>query len=137
MKALKLTNDSKNLLLAVYRDLGNWDNCSPGYNRLDAVSRGNLMDLKKKKLAQTFKDDGKDWITLTKQGKELAASLETKPTKKAAPKKGAAKTPKAKTSTKKPDLKPASWLVARLRNSLDKTQPATKEAKTLQRVSTL
>jgi hypothetical protein len=77
MKALKLTNDSKNLLLAVYRDLGNWDNCSPGYNRLDAVSRGNLMDLKKKKLAQTFKDDGKDWITLTSPFSEIGIHQDT------------------------------------------------------------
>ena len=98
----------------------------------------NLTDPKKKKLAQTFKDEGKEWVVLTKEGKNLAASFEGGAKKETSKKKGAAKkTPKAKTSAKKPDLKPASWLVARLRNALHKSQPATTKAKTLQAVSTL
>ena len=138
MKKLKLTADSNNLLLAIFKDLPNWDNCSPAYNHTDAVTRGNLTDLKKKKLVRTFKDEGNEWITLTDAGKALAESLMESPTpmKKTAAKKGAAakvKSPAAKATSK---LK-ASWLVARFRNALHKNRPALKQAKTLREVSTL
>ena len=129
MKTIKLTTNSKNLLLAIYKDLPNWDNCSPGYNHIDAVSRGNLMDLKKKKLAAVFKDEGKEWITLTDAGKALAKSLNGEaPT--------VVKKTTAKKATKASKLKP-SWLVGRLRNALHKTNPSLKEGKSLKEVSSL
>ena len=126
---LKLTTASKNLLLAIHKDLPNWDNCSPEYNHIDAVSRGNLMDLKKKKLAAVFKDEGKEWITLTDAGKKLAGSILGEPEKPAVVK-------KAKVKKAASNLKP-SWLVGRFRNALHKTRPQLKEGKTLKGVSSL
>lgn len=154
MKNVKLTAASNNLLLAIFKDLPNWDNCSPAYNHTDAVTRGNLTDLKKKKLVRTFKDGGNEWITLTDAGKALAESLMESPTpmkkttKKATPLEPtgsqllhvtlppvkAAK--KAAAKAKGSNLK-ASWLVARFRNALHKSRPALKEAKTLKEVATL
>lgn len=64
--------------------------------------------------------------------------------KKTTAKKAAAKPAKVEAEAapapepaKDKNLKPASWLVARLRNALHKSQPDLKEKKTLQGVSTL
>ncbi len=133
MKNLKLTAASKNLLLAIFKDLPNWENCSPAYNHTDAITRGNLTDLKKKKLVGSFKDDGKEWLTLTDAGKALAESLMEEPTPAKKTKKAAkTKAPQGKASNIK-----ASWLVARFRNALHKSRPDLKEAKTLKKVATL
>lgn len=137
MKNQKLTADSNNLLLAIFKDLPNWDKCSPAYNHTDAVVRGNLTDLKKKKLVLSFKDDGKEWLTLTDTGKALAESLMESPTpmKKTTTKKAAK--PKAPAAKAKGSNLKASWLVARFRNALHKSRPDLKEAKTLKEVATL
>ena len=129
-KEIKLTTASKNLLLAIFKDLPNHDNSSPASNHTDAVVRGNLADLKKKKLVGSFKDDGNEWLTLTDAGKKLAESLMEDPTPAKKAKKGAK--PKAKASNLK-----ASWLVARLRNALHKSDPTLKKDQTLKEVSTL
>ena len=129
-KALKLTEASMTLLLAIHKDLPNWDNCTPAENHLDAVKRGNLMDLKKKKLVASFKDEGKEWLTLTDAGKKLAklALGDVGPVEKKKPK---------TTKKKAANVNVASWLVGRLRNALHKTRPQLKEGKTLKEVATL
>ena len=144
MKTPKLTEASMTLLLAIAKDLPNWENCSPAYSHTDAVIRGNLTDLKKKKLVASFKDDGKEWLTLTDAGKKLAAlalgeSAEPVATKaakkvKATAKKAAAT--KAPKLTKEKVFKP-SWLVARFRNALHKARPELKKGKTLKEVASL
>jgi len=131
MKNLKLTAASKNLLLAIFKDLPNHDNSSPATNHTEAVLRGNLADLKKKKLVASFKDEGNEWLTLTDTGKKLAESLMEDPAPAKKTKKGAK--PKAKAAA---NLKP-SWLVARLRNALHKSDPTLKKDHTLKGVSTL
>ena len=138
MKATKLTKASMTLLLAIAKDLPNWNNCSPAYNHTDAIIRGNLIDLKKKKLIASFKDEGKEWLTLTDEGMKLAALAlgeSAEPVAKKTTKKPAAKV-KAPKLTKEKVFKP-SWLVARFRNALHKNNPALKKDKTLKGVATL
>ena len=136
MKGLKLTKASMTLLLAIAKDLPNWNNSSPAYKHPDPVIRCNLTDLKRKKLVASFKDDGKEWLTLTDAGTKLAATAlgEVGPVVKKAAKKPAST--KATKLTKEKIFKP-SWLVARLRNALHTNKPAWKKDKTLKGVATL
>jgi hypothetical protein len=70
-----LTSASLDLFLAYAEDAGNWSG-NPwvdGNVSLDAAGRGNLTDLKRKGLLQTFTDDGDAYIVFTDAGKTLAA----------------------------------------------------------------
>jgi len=66
-----LTQETKKLFVSFAKDAPNWS----GTPLLDITSaqRGNLSDLKKKGLVETFRDEGCDWVIFTKAGEELAA----------------------------------------------------------------
>jgi hypothetical protein len=70
---IELTNASLELFKAFADDAENWN----GTPLLDITNaqRGNLTDLKKNGLLETFKDEGCDWVYFTDKGKEFAASL--------------------------------------------------------------
>lgn len=72
-----LTPASLELFLAYAEDAGNWSG-NPwvdGNVSLDAAGRGNLTDLKRKGLLQTFDDgEGAMYIEFTDAGKTLAAA---------------------------------------------------------------
>jgi len=69
-----LTPESFALFMEFAKDAGNWDGCP----LLDLDGRpdakGNLTDLKRKKLLGTRRSDGCDWIHFTPAGEELAAA---------------------------------------------------------------
>lgn len=70
-----LTTESLSLLLALARDAANWSGVPPtdGNVGVSKEERGNLTDLKRKKLISTFTDDGETWVVFTERGKEFVA----------------------------------------------------------------
>lgn len=73
--AITLTPESAALLKAIVRDAGNWGGTPPTYEHITKAGRGNLTDLKRKKLVSTFRSDGHEWIEILPAGKALAATL--------------------------------------------------------------
>lgn len=70
---IELTAASLNLFKDLAEDASNWN----GTPLLDITSaqRGNLTDLKKNGLVETFKDEGCDWVSFTDAGEAFAAEL--------------------------------------------------------------
>ena len=68
-----MTPETKALFTTFAQDACNWS----GTPLLDIAKeqRGNLSDLKKRGLIETFKDAGCDWVDFTDEGKRLAAKL--------------------------------------------------------------
>lgn len=73
---MDITQKSTELFLAYARDAANWSgNPLIGGNVGGSKEeRGNLTQLKRAGLIQTFRSDGLDWIEFTTAGVELAAS---------------------------------------------------------------
>ncbi len=71
MTNIELTSASFKLFIRLAQDAPNW----MGQPIIDitAAQRGNLSDLKKKKLITTFRDEGCDWAIFTPEGIALAA----------------------------------------------------------------
>ncbi len=72
---MNLTPDSLALFLAYAKDAGNWSGTPlVGGNVPDTTpeAKGNLTDLKRKKLISTFRDEGNTWLTFTEKGFFLA-----------------------------------------------------------------
>lgn len=72
---MNITDRSLQLFLDYASDAGNWSGTpliggNVGGSRED---RGNLTQLKRAKLIETFRDEGCDWIIFTPAGKALAA----------------------------------------------------------------
>ena len=70
---IELTEASKAVFVKYANDAGNWS----GMPMLDGnkEERGNLTDLKRKKLITTFRDEGIDWVSFTDLGVAYAATL--------------------------------------------------------------
>lgn len=68
-----LTAETKNLFISFLEDAPNWN----GQPLLDITKeqRGNLSDLKRKGLVETFSDEGCDWVDFTTAGITFAAEL--------------------------------------------------------------
>lgn len=68
-----LTIETQNLFISLVEDAAEWG----GQPLIDITKeqRGNLSDLKKKGLIETFRDEGCDWAIFTPAGVELAAEL--------------------------------------------------------------
>ncbi len=71
---IELTPESSNLLEAIAKDAANWNGLPPCFNHITLQNRGNLTDLKKKGLLSTFKDEGEEWIQISRAGKDLCIS---------------------------------------------------------------
>lgn len=74
---LKITNTSLEVFLAYARDAGNWSGtpCIGGNVGGGREERGNLTQLKKAGLIQTFRSDGCDFVSFTGKGKEFAKTM--------------------------------------------------------------
>ena len=75
MQTIQITEQSMALFLAYANDADNWGGipcvgCNVGGSKED---RGNLTQLKKAGLIETWTDEGNTWIKFTKEGKQLAA----------------------------------------------------------------
>jgi hypothetical protein len=75
MQTIQITEQSMVLFLAYANDADNWGGtpcvgCNVGGSKED---RGNLTQLKKAGLIETWTDEGNTWIRFTKEGKQLAA----------------------------------------------------------------
>jgi len=73
----ELTDASRKLFIALWQDRGNWGGTplwggNVGGSKED---RGNLSDLKKRGLVNTFKSDGLDWVSFTPEGESLGATI--------------------------------------------------------------
>lgn len=69
-----ITQQSLDLFLAFARDAGNW-NGTPlvgGNVRSSKEHCGNLTQLKKAGLIETFVEEGRTWLAFTEAGKKLA-----------------------------------------------------------------
>ena len=68
-----LTTETQNLFISLVEDAPEWG----GQPLIDITKeqRGNLSDLKKKGLIETFRDEGCDWAIFTPAGTELASKL--------------------------------------------------------------
>lgn len=68
-----LTTESTNLFISFVEDAPNWS----GQPMVDITKeqRGNLSDLKRKGLVETFRDEGCDWIIFTPSGTAFASEL--------------------------------------------------------------
>ena len=68
-----LTTETQNLFISFVEDAPNWG----GQPMVDITTsqRGNLSDLKRKGLVETFRDEGCDWINFTPVGVSYAAEL--------------------------------------------------------------
>lgn len=74
MIEINLSPASKELFLDYAKDAGNWSGTplvggNVGGNKED---RGNLTDLKRKKLVTTFEYEGEMWVEFTPLGQEYA-----------------------------------------------------------------
>jgi hypothetical protein len=71
---MTLTPRSIELFLAYARDAGNWSGnpCVGGNVGGSKEDRGNLTNLKRAGLIQTFKSDGQTWIEFTDEGRAFA-----------------------------------------------------------------
>ena len=72
-----LTNESKALFEALVKDAGNWagEPMLGGNVPSDNTTRGNITDLKRKGLIETFRDAGDTFVIFTDNGKEYANSI--------------------------------------------------------------
>lgn len=70
----QITDQSLQLFLAYAKDAVNWSGTPPlgGNVGSSKEDRGNLTQLKKAGLIQTFRSDGHDWVEFTVEGRELA-----------------------------------------------------------------
>ena len=70
-----LTETSLQLFLAYAKDAGNWSGTPlvGGNVGGSKEERGNLTQLKRAGLVETFKDDGQTWLSFTEAGRVLAA----------------------------------------------------------------
>lgn len=68
-----LTAETQNLFVSLVEDAPNWN----GQPMVDITKeqRGNLSDLKRKGLIETFRDEGCDWVNFTPAGIALATEL--------------------------------------------------------------
>ncbi len=68
-----LTTETQNLFISFVEDAPNWS----GQPIVDITKeqRGNLSDLKRKGLVETFRDDGCDWVIFTPSGISYANEL--------------------------------------------------------------
>jgi hypothetical protein len=76
MQTIQITEQSMALFLAYAEDTVNWNGiscvgCNVGGSKED---RGNLTQLKKAGLIETWTDEGSTWVAFTKEGKLLAAA---------------------------------------------------------------
>ena len=69
---IELTEASEKLLADIAGDTGNWNGCPMVYGNVcrTKADLGNLTDLKKKGILETFKDEGIEWICFTDEGYE-------------------------------------------------------------------
>lgn len=77
---MNLTPASQALFLAYAKDAANWSGTplvggNVGFSKQDC---GNLTDLKKHGLLDTFESDGESWVRFTNAGVELAVFLGVK-----------------------------------------------------------
>jgi hypothetical protein len=72
---MNITTKSLELFLDYARDAGNWSGTPlvGGNVGGTAAERGNLTQLKRAGLIETFKYDGETWIRFTEAGEKLAA----------------------------------------------------------------
>lgn len=72
-----LTDRSRKLFLDLAEDASNWGGNPPlnGNVRTDVHLRGNITDLKKVGLIETFRDDGITWVNFTELGESVVNSL--------------------------------------------------------------
>ena len=66
---LGLTEGSKGLLVRLVKDAGNWSGMPPTNGNVDMSpeERGNLTQLKKKKLLTTHDEEGMTWVTFSEK----------------------------------------------------------------------
>lgn len=71
---MSLTERSLELFLALARDQGNWGTDVPLDHNVpfSKEDRGNLTDLKRKRLVTTFEYEAATWVRFTEEGKALA-----------------------------------------------------------------
>lgn len=76
-KTPKLTPNSLALFTAYAKDAGNWSGTPlvGGNVRGSQELRGNLTQVKRAGLVETFRDEGNTWLTFTDAGIVFAASL--------------------------------------------------------------
>lgn len=76
--AVQLTTDSHNLFVAYAKDAGNWSGTPLVGGNVSilgaARDRGNLTDLKKVGLIETFISDGRSWVRFTDKGRAYAVA---------------------------------------------------------------
>lgn len=72
---MNITETSKQVFMAYAKDAGNWSGTPMigGNVGGSKEERGNLTQLKKAGLIETFRDEGCDWLTFTEEGKKFAA----------------------------------------------------------------
>ena len=71
-----LTDTSRRLFLDLYNDAPNWSG-QPMLNgnvKTDVHLRGNVTDLKKHGLIETFTDEGQTWVQFTDAGIEVGTA---------------------------------------------------------------
>lgn len=68
---MNITDTSKQIFMSYAADAGNWSGCP----MIDGnkQERGNLTQLKKAGLIDTFRDEGCLWLVFTEDGKKFAA----------------------------------------------------------------
>ena len=72
---MNITETSKEVFMAYAKDAGNWSGTPMigGNVGGSKEERGNLTQLKKAGLIETFRDEGCDWVIFTEDGKKFAA----------------------------------------------------------------